>query len=50
MSQGTVFHFQADKIMLFYTKITDALAIIFVKTGFYLWVLFSSFSGFAVVE
>ena len=43
------FQFQADKIMLFYTKITHALAIIFVKTGFYLWVLFSSFFDFALV-
>src|SRR4030095_189407 len=47
---GRRFHFQGDKIMLFYTKFTHALAIIFVKTGFYMWVLFSSFPGFAIIE
>ena len=47
---GRRFHFQGDKIMLFYTKFTHALAIIFVKTGFYMWVLFSSFPGISAIE
>jgi hypothetical protein len=34
---------QAAKIMLFYTKFVDALAIIFIKSGFYLQPAFPCF-------
>jgi hypothetical protein len=34
---------QAAKIMLFYTKFVDALAIIFIESGFYLQPAFSCF-------